>query len=546
MKAIKNTQIKLKELTSITILDSTYKLSKLRYPLNDKDWFEFIGIRFEYNKKFITLGLLKTITGVIQNESFTYESLNKDLKLYNYLTVQNNIFLINEISLKINKKKWFDINEKKSPEISGDFSINSSDLINEENGLFIPDKLLKTCIIKPYTNYENYNLIPIFHFHGSNSYVTQNICILEIVVDILSKRFPSVSIQLHQIVSQDLNKAELTNTTLEDISNLSKEELLELYKKEHEKVQKYESKNKSNSLEETEKLYDKYMNESELFRNEIKRINCELFKEFIDNYIEGNKINTSQIIKEQFRSTSSIDLGNIGENYVKNILNELQIKYEDTSGTAHQSDIYIKDKTNKIIFILEVKNKKEINNNDITKFNRDIENIIKLNPDYTIVPLFISLSNSNINESKGKFNITDNITYITLPYVTKETLQMFFELNRNFIQYLHSNEELNKSIKSNQNLINMFLSLTKSSKNIDLLLNNLKKENLSIQQIIFNNLPSNLTVKELQRLKIKIQLILYIRTTPKWTLKGCYEIDKERVIIKSKIRKEDVKTILGI
>ena len=76
-------------------------------------------------------------------------------------------------------------------------------------------------------------------------------------------------------------------------------------------------------------------------------------------YSEGNKINTSQIIKEQFRSTSSIDLGNIGENYVKSLLNELQIKYEDHSGVKYHSDIHIKDKTNEIIYILEVKIRKK-------------------------------------------------------------------------------------------------------------------------------------------------------------------------------------------
>ena len=263
-------------------------------------------------------------------------------------------------------------------------------------------------------------------------------------------------------------------------------------------------------------------------------------------YSEGDKIDIIETFKSNTRSTSSIDLGNIGENYVKNILDELQLKYEDHSGVKYHSDIHIKDETNKIIFILEVKNRSSIPRTEIEKFKRDIENITNLNPDYTIVPLFISLSNSNINETKGKFNITDNVTYITLPYVTKETLQMFFELNRNFIQYLHSNEELNKSIKSNQNLINMFLSLTKSSNNIDLLLNNLKKENLSIQQIIFNNLPSNLTIKELQKLKIKISLILYIKITPKWTLKECKLIDSKGYFIKHNTKRDDVKSILGM
>ena len=99
MKPIKTSSGKLKNLECIRILNNTYKLSKLHYPINDQDWFEFIGVRFEYNKKFIALCLLKTITGVIQNKKFTYEDLNKDLKLNLYLHDQETIKFINEHSL---------------------------------------------------------------------------------------------------------------------------------------------------------------------------------------------------------------------------------------------------------------------------------------------------------------------------------------------------------------------------------------------------------------------------------------------------------------
>ena len=82
-----------------------------------------------------------------------------------------------------------------------------------------------------------------------------------------------------------MNINEVNKVTLDEYENLTNEELRKLLHERDSKIEKYKSKNKSNSLEETEKLYDKYMNESDLFRNEIKRINCELFKEFIDNYL---------------------------------------------------------------------------------------------------------------------------------------------------------------------------------------------------------------------------------------------------------------------
>ena len=368
---------------------------------------------------------------------------------------------------------------------------------------------------------------------------------MKLLLIFFQKKFPSFKLQIHNLCTTELQISNIKEETFEERTKLSYEELLELYKKEHEENLKLKE-TKFNIYENFERNFNELYNKDENFTNEIKRFIYETIPEYVINYTENSKINTSKLYQDKFRCTSSIDLGNIGENYVKDLLNELEIKYEDHSGVKYHSDIHIKDEVNHIIYILEVKNRSSIPRTEIEKFKRDIENITNLNPDYTIVPLFISLNNSNINETKGKFNITDNVTYITLPYVTKETLQMFFELNRNVIQYLHSNEELNKSIKTNQNLINMFLSLTKSSNNIDLLLNNLKKENLSIQQIIFNNLPSNLTIKELQKLKIKIQLILYIKITPKWTLKECKLIDSKGYFIKHNTKRDEVKTILGM
>ena len=437
---------------SIKILGEVHKFETITYPLDENNYFSIDRTNLIFNGEVNTSCLLKTLEGNINNETFNFESLIRETPLKNYLEYRNTVNFINECSLRINKKKYFNFNTESQTGISVCDSSSINELIDNDKHRIIPNKLWETCIIPIDKKVETFDIVPIYFYNGSMKYKnTPVITILEIVINILSKKFPSFKVQLHKLATSELNISNIKNESFEERVQKSNEELLleiEQLKKENELLK---IKNKSNSYEETEKLYDKYMNESELFRNEVKRYLIETQKQFIDSYIEGSKIKIIDSFKSNSRSTSSIELGDSGENYVKDLLNELKIKYEDTSGTAYQSDIHIKDEVNKIIYILEVKNRSSIPRSEITKFNRDIENITKLNQDYTIVPLFISLSNSNINESKGKFNITDNVTYITLPYVTKETLQMFFELNRNNIKYIQKIKILKKYLKKKQN-----------------------------------------------------------------------------------------------
>ena len=231
MKLIKTSSTKLKELSSISVLDNTYKLSKLRYPLNDKDYFEFIGVRFEHNKKFITLCLLKTITGVIQNKEFIYEDLNKDLGLNLYLRDQETIKFINEHSSRINNKNWFNCYVKDSEGIPSESLTINQDYIDEEKGRFDIEELLKTCLVQPYTMISNYKFIPIYHYHGTNHFSTQIICIFEIITDLLSRKFPSLASDLSHLSTQELNKSELNNSTLSKYRGMNEEELIKLLEK---------------------------------------------------------------------------------------------------------------------------------------------------------------------------------------------------------------------------------------------------------------------------------------------------------------------------
>ena len=278
MKPIKLSQNKLQKLESISIKGISYKFEKLHYDLTAVDFFEINGCKFENNNELTTICLLKTLYGFIDNKKFTYETLLKDLKLNEFLRFQDNVNFINECSLRINNKKYFNFVYQKSESIDSDFYPKFEDIFNEEIYKFDVDELLKTCIIEFYCKHDNYDIIPIYQFCGSNNYTTQIISVLEIVTNILIKAFPSFEVQIHNICSQELNKAELINSTLEDVSKLTKEEILELYNKQQKELELYKNKNKSISYEDLSKKYDNYMETSNSFREEFKRYNMILKK----------------------------------------------------------------------------------------------------------------------------------------------------------------------------------------------------------------------------------------------------------------------------
>ena len=299
MKVIKNiTQTKTQKEINISVLDEHHEFKIIPFKLDEYgNYFEVYGSKIIREDKISVICDIKSLKGSISDIKFNFESLDKEMRIRDYIRDQKHIEFINKLSLNYNNKNWFNIEDKSIARILA-IDLSSEDSINDEKGYYKINNLEETRILNNKIS-ENFTEIPIYWYDRNvhQKYRT-TIVTLEIITDILSKKFPLFETQIHNLLVSELNISEITNSNLEERTKLSYEELLELYKKEHEKVQKYESKNKSNSLEETEKLYDKYMNESELFRNEVKRINCELFKEFIDNYIEGNKINTSKIIKE--------------------------------------------------------------------------------------------------------------------------------------------------------------------------------------------------------------------------------------------------------
>ena len=275
---------------AIKILDEVYRFETITYPLDEHNYFSIDRISFVFDNKVNTSCLLKTLTGYINDKSFNFESLIRETILKDYLKDQDTINFINECSLKINKKKYFNFNSESQALISACDSPNINELLDDQKQI-IPSKLWETCIIPIDNKVENFDIIPIYFYNGSMKYKnTPIITILEIVIDILSKKFPLFKVQLHKLATSELNISNIKNDTFEERVQKTNEELLleiEQLKKENELLK---NKNKSNSYENFDNLYERYIKEDQNFYNEVKRFIYETTPEFVINYTKNNKL----------------------------------------------------------------------------------------------------------------------------------------------------------------------------------------------------------------------------------------------------------------
>ena len=106
---------KLRELNSIKILNKEHKFTNKTFTIDINNYFSLDISRFQFNNKLNISCLIKTLVGHINNTDFTYKTLLKDLKLDSFLTIIDNVNFINECSLNINNKKYYDFVYENSP-----------------------------------------------------------------------------------------------------------------------------------------------------------------------------------------------------------------------------------------------------------------------------------------------------------------------------------------------------------------------------------------------------------------------------------------------
>ena len=336
MKAVKNiAQTKTQKEINILVLGEHHKFGIIPFKLDEHgNYFKVYGTRVIRDKKLSVVCDIKSLKGSISNIKFTFENLDKELNLRHYIQKQNHAEFVNNLSLKYNNKNWFNIDENSLGLISPREFSSDENLIDEKTGFYNISKLEETCILNNKIS-ENFSEIPIYWYDKNvNQKYRIIIVTLEIITDILSKKFPLFKTQIHNLLVSELNISEITNSNLEERTKLSYDELLELYNKQQKELESYKIKNKSISYEDLSKKYDNYMETSNSFREETKRYVIDTQEEFISNYREGDKISYNKTLQTKLRSTSSINLGNKGEQIIKELLENLGYKPIDKSKSS--------------------------------------------------------------------------------------------------------------------------------------------------------------------------------------------------------------------
>ena len=207
----------------IVIQGSEYNFIEKTYKINNQMSFSVNLARYINEEQVVCLCLLKTLTVNINNKIDTFKTIDKKIKIKDYLHVAENVQLINNISLDLNNKLYYNF-------IANDYILQNDHRINTT-------KLNEVCIITPNTFVENFNNIPIFHRNGSKDrYDTPIICHFRIVIDILMKVYNQFKHKILELSDLILNLTELNEENLELYMNKTKSDLIKLLQEKDEEI----------------------------------------------------------------------------------------------------------------------------------------------------------------------------------------------------------------------------------------------------------------------------------------------------------------------
>lgn len=144
-------------------------------------------------------------------------------------------------------------------------------------------------------------------------------------------------------------------------------------------------------------------------------------------------INKPQVLSNELKSNSSFPLtyssyalGKMGECEIYEMFRRTFPKFETTltNDVSHAGDIQVHDPISKITYLVEVKNKKTLTANDITKFEDDITRLKSTST--KVVGIFLSL-NSPIPKY-GEMAVDLGHVYLSQHYVTPECIELAIDM----------------------------------------------------------------------------------------------------------------------
>ena len=325
-----------------------------------------------------------------------------------------------------------------------------------------------------------------------------------------------------------------------------------LYENYYDYIMNYTSsidQQNNEQIDRSLKLELDYTEINELHKNEINTLKELHDKELSNNNRQwadkiniitlnhNNEINKLKLKYENeindLKSISSIKLGNKAEQDLKQLFINLNKNCIDKHKTNHVCDLWIIDDVNKLLYVIESKNKQKIISDDLIKFKNDL-NYIRKNYkeyiDYEIIGLFISTRGDTINTEIGSFSFSFNETYISKQYISEEFFKLYFKsietLNKIKTLDVDYNNTLNlitNEYKNLRQLIELCESINKNALNIITYSNEIKDE-INVRVNDFKMKLIKLNSPDTIRLEIETKIKQYINSNPKFTLKHVKEM----------------------
>lgn len=235
--------------------------------------------------------------------------------------------------------------------------------------------------------------------------------------------------------------------------------------------------------------------------DDLNQDNINSIKLFIEN------INTNNFSEKNNPFKNSYLLGKNSETEIyERLVNDFPNLFINIiSKISHMCDIHVEDPENKIIYLIELKNKISINKEDIDKFELDLKNY---KSNLNKIGIFISLNSSAIPGKirKGDLFCIEGDKIYMIGYDNK-ILNLIFSSLYKFIIPLN---DVKPSIsEENYKIYNSILKNIKSKKiHLDILNDNIKnlKKVINNQQSIITDISLELKLYESFEVFIKTQL----------------------------------------
>ena len=173
--------------------------------------------RYIKEEQVVCLCLLKSLTVNINNKVENFKEIDKKIKVKHYLQTTENVQLINNISLDLNNKLYYNFVAKSGGKYLPSEYINiPEEYLLKDSYLINTTKLNETCIINPNSFIETFDNIPIFHRNGpEKNSKSEIICHFRIVIDILMKVYCQFKHKILELSDLILNLTELQDEDLD-------------------------------------------------------------------------------------------------------------------------------------------------------------------------------------------------------------------------------------------------------------------------------------------------------------------------------------------